>query len=65
MDSVTTYATGKVVLAMSPYHYSPAIEPRLKSVGETLIIVGRSYFSGGMIPLEKSANNILNLKFIK
>jgi hypothetical protein len=34
-------------------------------VGETLIIVGRSYFSGGMIPLEKSANNILNLKFIK
>ncbi len=31
---------------------------QLKGVGETLIIMARSYFSGGMTPIEKSMNNV-------
>jgi len=61
MDSnlATLLEDWRAYFLQSRHWYSPAIEPKLKSVREALIIVGRSYFSGGMTPLEKSANNIL------
>lgn len=55
---------GEVLLTISPYHYSLAIEPKLKRLKEILIIAGRSYFAERIILSAKLAYHTIYLIFI-